>query len=343
MAAAVERFAQADRAFAVTSEIWDQDHFLLGTPGGTVDLRTGDVYEARPEDFITKLAAVAPSKTADCPLWFKFLHETTNDDRDLIAFLQQYCGYMPTGDIREHALLFVYGPGGNGKSVLLSTVSGILGEYCRTAPMETFTASKSDRHPTELAMLRGARMVCASETEEGRAWAESKIKQITGGDVISARFMRQDFFEFKPQFKLVVIGNHKPNLRNVDDAMRRRFNIVPFLYKPPNPDKKLEDKLRDEWPGILRWAIDGCLAWQRSGLVRAEVVLDATAEYFSEQDTFRQWIEDCCETGSRALSETTGTLFYSWTQYALGSRACLRPALPERHGQRARNWIRQPS
>jgi putative DNA primase/helicase len=106
-AGAVERFARADRAFAVTSEIWDQDHFLLGTPGGTVDLRTGDVYEARPEDFITKLAAVAPSKTADCPLWLKFLRETTNDDKDLIAFLQRYCGYMLTGDIREHALLFV--------------------------------------------------------------------------------------------------------------------------------------------------------------------------------------------------------------------------------------------
>jgi phage/plasmid-associated DNA primase len=116
-----------------------------------------------------------------------------------------------------------------------------------------------------------------------------------------------------------VIGNHKPNLRNVDDAMRRRFNIVPFLYKPPNPDRQLGDKLRDEWPGILRWAIDGCLARQSKGLVRAKVVLDATAEYFSEQDTFRQWIEDWCETGTRALSETTGNLFHSWTQYALAS------------------------
>jgi hypothetical protein len=136
------------------------------------------------------------------------MREATNDDDGLIVFLQQYSGYMLTGDIREHALLFIYGPGGNGKSGWLNTVSGILGDYCRTAPMETFTASPTDRHPTEPAMLRGARMVCATETEEGRPWAESKIKQLTGGDRIAARFMRQDFFEFQPQFKLVVIGNH---------------------------------------------------------------------------------------------------------------------------------------
>ena len=135
--------------------------------------------------------------------------------------------------------------------------------------METFTASQSgDRHPTDLAMLNGARMVCASETEEGRAWAEVRIKQMTGNDVIAARFMRQDFFEYRPQFKLTIIGNHKPSLRNVDDAVRRRFNIVPFEFKPNPVDPHLEDKLRAEWPGILRWMIEGCLDWQRNGLLR---------------------------------------------------------------------------
>ena len=117
-------------------------------------------------------------------------------------------------------------------------------------------------------MLRGARMACATETEEGRPSAESKIKQLTGGDRIAARFMRQDFFEFQPQFKLVVIGNHKPTLRNVDDAAKRRFNMVPFTHKPPNPDRELEHKLRAERPGILRWMIAGCLTWQRGGLVQ---------------------------------------------------------------------------
>ena len=236
-AAAVERFAQADRAFAVTSAIWDRDPMLLGTPGGVVDLRTGELRPAAQGDFITKLTAVAPAETADCPLWLQFLKEATGDDEKLIRFLQQWAGYCLTGDTREHALLFVYGPGGNGKSVWLNTIAGILADYAKNAAMETFTASQNDRHPTDLAMLKGARMVCASETEEGRAWAEVRIKQLTGGDTISARFMRQDFFEFRPQFKLTVIGNHKPLLRNVDDAAKRRFNVVPFTRKPAKPDK----------------------------------------------------------------------------------------------------------
>ena len=146
----------------------------------------------------------------------------------MMRFLQQIVGYCLTGDTREHALFFIYGPGGNGKSVFLNTVSAIIGDYATTAAMDTFVASKSDRHPTDLAGLRGARLVAASETEEGRAWAEAKIKAITGGDPISARFMRQDFFTYRPQFKLVIVGNHKPVLKNVDDAAERRFNIIPF-------------------------------------------------------------------------------------------------------------------
>jgi putative DNA primase/helicase len=180
-------------------------------------------------------------------------------------FYRSAKNYSLTGTTREHALLFIYGPGGNDKSVLLNTVSGILGDYCRTAPMDTFTASPGDRHPTDLAMLRGARLVTATETEEGRAWAESRIKQMTGGDPISARFMRQDFFTFTPQFKLTITGNHKPVLRNVDEANRRRFKTGPFLHTPPQPDRELEIKLRAEWPGILEWMVEGCLDWQKNG------------------------------------------------------------------------------
>jgi putative DNA primase/helicase len=200
--------------------------------------------------------------------------------------------------------------------VYQNTVAGILRDYRSTAAMETFTASHSDRHPTDLAMLRGARLVTASETEEGRAWAESRIKQMTGGDLISARFMRQDFFTFKPEFKLLIIGNHKPSLRNVDDAARRRFNIVLFTYKPPVRDFNLEKRLEAEWPGILRWMIEGCLAWQRDGLVRPKVVLDATEEYFTEQDSIRQWIEERCETGKGTLADTSPSLFKSWGSWA---------------------------
>ncbi|MBA2717526.1 MAG: hypothetical protein H0U51_10820 [Propionibacteriales bacterium] len=296
-ASGVERFAQADPAFAVTSEIWDRDPFLLGTPGGTINLRTAEMLPARHGDYITKVTAVAPADAPDCPQWLAFLDQATAGDQGFIRLLQQWCGYSLTGDTREHALLFVFGTGGNGKSVFLNTVVGIMGNYATTAAMETFTASKHDRHPTDLAMLRGARMVCATETEEGRAWAETRLKQLTGGDRISARFMHKDFFEFWPQFKLLIIGNHKPRLKNVDDAARRRINMGPFVHKPAVPDSELEEKLIAEWPAILRWMIEGCLDWLKHGLVRPQVVLDATAEYFAAQDHFGQWLAECCVMG----------------------------------------------
>jgi putative DNA primase/helicase len=317
-AASVEKFAQADETFAVTSAIWDRDPFLMGTPGGTLDLRTGTLRDPAPDDHITKLTAATPADAGECPLWLEFLKTSIGNDQELVRFLQVWCGYTLTGLTREHALLFVYGPGGNGKSVFLNTITKVMGEYATVAAMETFTSSGSDRHPTDLAMLKGARLVCASETEEGRAWAETRIKQLTGGDPISARFMRQDFFTFVPEFKLVVIGNHKPVLRNVDDAAKRRFNVVPFVLKPANPDRELEHKLQAEWPAIFRWMIAGCLEWQASGLTRPRVVVEATAEYFSEQDIVRQWVDENCELGPRQ-SETMTTLFKNWSDYAVAN------------------------
>jgi putative DNA primase/helicase len=184
--------------------------------------------------------------------------------------------------------------------------------------MDTFSASRDSKHPTDLAMLRGARLVTASETEEGKAWAEARIKQLTGGDEISARFMRQDFFTFKPQFKLTIVGNHKPVLHNIDEAARRRFNIIPFTRKPDKPDRELEAKLRKEWPGILRWMIDGCLDWQANGLIRPAVIVEATNDYFDEQDLFGQWLEEFCdvEKDNPYKWENATELFKSWQIYA---------------------------
>ena len=314
-AAAVERLAQADRAFAVTSEIWDADPYLLGTPGGVVDLRTGKLRAARRGNHITKLVSVAPAGTSQAPRWRRFLDQATQGDQALQRFMQQVAGYALTGDTTEHALFFIYGPGGNGKSVFLNTLTNILGDYAATAAMDTFTASRGERHPTDLAMLRGARLVSVSETEEGRAWAESRIKQLTGGDKVTARFMRQDFFTYTPQFKLLIVGNHKPVLKNVDDAVRRRFNIIPFVHKPPSPDKRLEEKLKPEYPAILRWMIEGCLDWQKNGLLRPQVVREATAAYFDEQDPFGQWIEECCQTGD-GRCDAGSALYSSWKAFA---------------------------
>lgn len=317
-AGAVERFARSDPTFAVTAEIWDRDPMLLGTPGGTVDLKTGLLRPARPEDGITKTTAVSPSDTAECQLWRKFLRETFNGDDDVILFLQRYAGYSLTGLTREHALVFGYGAGGNGKSVFVNVKVGILADYATTAAMDVFIASNTEKHTTDIAMLRGARLVTASETEEGRQWAESRIKQLTGGDRVTARFMRQNNFSFRPAFKLLFVGNHKPGLRNVDEAARRRFNLVPFTRKPNVPDRDLEEKLKAEWPGILRWMVEGCLDWQRNGLQRPETIREATDTYFEEQDVLGEWLTEKCivdhENANRMA--TTGELFASWTAFA---------------------------
>ena len=313
--AAVERLAKADRRHAATVEQWDSDPWLLNTPGGVVDLRTGRIQSHRPELCMTKIAAVAPA--GDCPLWREFLHRITGGDAELHGFLQRVAGYALTGITREHALFFGYGTGANGKGTFLNTVSGILGGYATIAPMETFTASSGDRHPTDLAMLRGARLVAAQETEEGRRWAESKIKALTGGDPITARFMRQDFFTFTPPFKLFIAGNHKPGLRGVDEAIRRRFHLIPFVVTIPaeERDPELAEKLKGEWAGILAWAVEGCLQWQRIGLAAPKAVREATEHYLDAEDALTSWMTECCNVSPR-FHTGSSILFASWRAWA---------------------------
>lgn len=314
-ASAVEKACRADQRLAVTAAVWDQDPWLLGTPGGVVDLRTGEVRPAAAGDFITKQTAVAPGDSSEPEQWLKFLAEVTQNDQELIGFLQRIAGYALTADIREHALFYIYGPGGNGKGVFERTIKTVLADYAITAPMDMFTEAYGDRHPTELAMLRGTRLVTAEETEQGRAWAQARIKWLTGGDPVTARFMRQDFFTFQPTWKLLLVGNHQPILRNVDDATRRRFNVIPFTYRPKSPDTTLEQRMRGEWPAILRWMIEGCLSWQANGLGRSACVDAATRDYFDTQDVLGQWIEDWCEFGE-TLVESNANLFKSWSAFA---------------------------
>lgn len=318
MVAKISGLARSNREQAASADQWDADPWLLGTPGGTVDLRTGELRAARPEDYITKTTAVAPAPDGTpTPLWSATLGRIMGNDPELQGFLRRLFGYALTGSIQEHAFAFGHGVGANGKTLTLNTAAGIMGDYAATIPTELLMASQGDRHPTELARLRGVRLAFGSETEEGKRWAEAKIKSLTGGDPLPARFMRQDFFEFSPQFKLFVVGNHRPSLRGVDEAIRRRLHLVPFTVTipPGERDHDLPEKLKAEWPGILRWMIDGCLEWQRYGLAAPERIKLATDDYLAAEDAFSLWLEACADVGPDQW-ESSGTLFASWKKWA---------------------------
>ena len=313
--AGVERLARSDPRHSSSAQEWDSDVWALNTPIGTVDLRTGTMRRHARADRLTRMATAGMGR--DSPLWRRFLADVTGGDAQMQTYLQRMAGYCLTGVTTEHALFFLYGTGANGKSVFVNTLTSILGDYATSAPMDTFMESRGERHPTELAGLRGARFVSAVETEEGRRWNESKLKAITGGDKIMARFMRQDFFEYIPQFKLVIAGNHKPAIRNVDEAMKRRLHLIPFTVTvpPARRDPELAQKLLGERDGILRWAVDGCLDWQQHGLEPPASVSDATQDYFEDEDAHGQWmaVAGALDPNAFALSSD---LYGSWKVWA---------------------------
>jgi len=311
----VDRLARSDRRHASTSDEWDADLFALNTPGGVVDLKVGRLRQHDRVDRMTKLATASPR--GGCPLWLAFLQDVTGGDEELQAYLQRMVGYCLTGATIAHALFFLYGTGANGKSVFVNTLATILGDYATSAPMDTFMEARGDRHPTDLAGLRGARFVSSIETEQGRRWNESKVKAITGGDKVSARFMRQDFFEYLPQFKLVIAGNHKPSIRNVDEAMKRRLHLIPFTVTvpPEKRDGQLTDKLLAERDGILAWAVEGCLAWQRDGLKPPACVVSATEEYFDEEDAIGDFLEEEAQRFEQARV-AVADVFQRWQEWA---------------------------
>lgn len=340
-------YASASRQVAAKPEQFDVDPWVLNTPSAVVDLHRGAMDERPTHHRFTRQTGVDLDEGTRPSRWLDFLAESTGGDTELVAYLQRLAGYCLTGSIREHALVFLYGPGGNGKSVFINTLVAVMGSYARIAPMETFVAARGERHPTELAMLAGARLVTAQETKAGRSWDEAKVKSITGGDPISARFMRKDFFTFRPAFKLLLAGNHQPKLDSLDEAWRRRFHLVPFVVKPARIDKQLPDKLlREEGEAILGWAVEGALRWAATGLAAPAAVLDATEQYFEEQDPVGRWLEERCALDPEGF-ETTADLYDSYRQWAgsvgertqsqrwLGKELSNRPQLrPGRHADR---------
>lgn len=301
--ASVVTLASSDQRISVIPDSWDKDRWLLNTPTGLIDLRTGKLRTHDPAAGITKVTAVGPA--GDCPTWKKHIEPVTAGNSDLADYLQRFAGYTLTGETNEEALAFFYGTGQNGKDTFVTTHQFILADYARSASMSTFTESKNERHPTDLAGLEGARLVIANETSGGSRWDEERIKLLTGGGVVSARFMRGDFFDYLPRFKLWIMGNHKPSLRHVDLAIRRRLHLIPFTVQIKSPDKTFKQRLRPEWAGILAWAIEGCLQWQRVGLNPPAAVLDATEEYFADYDTLGHWLAERCEQDRNAQAGST--------------------------------------
>jgi putative DNA primase/helicase len=292
----VETFCRNDSRLLARMSDFDKDPWLLGAPNGVVDLRTGQFRAARPEDMVSRQVLVDPADTADCPKFMVFLDEVTQGDKTIIQFLQEWFGYGLTGKTSEQIFLFIYGPGDNGKGVLVDTIAAIMKDYAVTPEAEVFTQRKYSGHPQEIASLAGARMCSVSEVDAGAQWNIRLLKDVTGGGKISAHFMRQNQFEFFPEFKLTISGNHQPTFPGgITPAVRRRFHMLNFLFTPTNKNKNLKDQLlADEAPGILRWMIDGCLLWQRrgkKGLAIPKKVRSATDAFLHDEDLLARWIE----------------------------------------------------
>jgi putative DNA primase/helicase len=282
----------------VSPEELDADPWLLNALNGTVDLRTGELREHRREDLITKIAPVDYRPDASASAWGKFLEQVLPSE-DLRAFVQRAAGYSATSDTSEQCLFINHGVGANGKSTYQEAIASALGDYAMRAPTDMLLAKRSGGVPNDVARLKGARLVAASETEEGRRLAESLVKDLTGGDTITARFMRAEFFDFKPTHKLWLSTNHKPEIRGTDTAIWRRIRLVPWsvTIPPAEQDKTLPETLRHELPGILAWIVRGSLEWRRGGLRPPDEVRRATGEYRAEMDVLAGFLGECCEAG----------------------------------------------
>ena len=288
--------AQFQPQLAVIQEQFDGDPYLLGTPTGYVDLRTGKHHKPDRTKMISKSTAVAPDRRKTPKRWIKFIKWACGGDEELVAYIQKFLGYCLSGLMKEEIMTFVYGSGGNGKGVMLSVIAHILGDYYVNTPASTFMATNKNEHATELARLNGARLVSASETGEDDKWNIPRIKEITGNEnPISARFMRQDFFEFWPTCKLLIIGNNKPQIGDVDPAIARRLRLIEFTQRPTVADADLKEKMEDEYDGILGWMVKGFQMYLEEGLNPPANVLKASTAYLTSQDIVAQFLDEWTE------------------------------------------------
>jgi P4 family phage/plasmid primase-like protien len=296
----------------------DRDPWLLNVLNGTVDLRTGELRPHERGDLITKLAPVHFDAKAECPLWWEFLRSILPPE--IVEFLQKAVGYSATGLTIEQVFFLLYGSGDNGKTTFLETVAGILGDYGRETDPQVFMMKRFGSIPNDLAALRGARFVKSVETSGGRRMSEARLKQMTGGDTLAARFLHQEWFDFKPEFKLWLGTNHKPVISDSTHAMWRRVRLIPFEVQipPEKQDRRLAEKLRDEYPGILNWLIEGALLWQHEGLEPPAGVREATQDYRQEMDVLGEFLSECCvlAPGAEGTAAELYENYHHWAEAA---------------------------
>ena len=293
---AMVEVASSEPGIATSADQLDADPWLLSCANGTLNLRTATLHQPAPADLITRGTQIAYRDDAECPRWLRFLSEVFDGDAELIAFVHKFVGCCLTGDTREHVLAVLHGSGCNGKSTFIAVLQRLLGDLASAAAFDTFMRHRDSGGPrNDLARLQGARLVTAAESGEGRRLDEATVKEITGGDKITARFLYGEHFEFVPHFKVVLVTNHRPRVDGEDDAMWRRLRLVPFEVSfEGREDRQLGAALEQEMSGILRWAVDGCQTWQRDGLGEAGAVTRATAEYRQDEDVLGAFLAECC-------------------------------------------------
>lgn len=312
--------ASSDHDVVVPLAQLDPDPMLLGVANGYVDLRAGSFHEPDPGVLITHCSPAVYDPNAECPKFLEFLTQVMGGDAEMVAFLQRVAGYALTGRTDEQRMLFFYGGGSNGKSTFVNTLLKLLGEYGAQASQGLLVARRQPRTQTnDLARLYKKRLVVSSEVDEGSFLDEALVKDMTGGEVITARLLYQENFEFRPEFKLIMCGNHRPVIRNHDDGIWRRVVLVPFEIKIASDQRDLElaTKLEAELPGILNWAIEGAIAWHESGLKVPEKVARASEAYRGDMDVLADWIAERCDVGEGYVGKASGL----WSDYSEWSRS----------------------
>jgi putative DNA primase/helicase len=276
---------------------FDADGWVLNVANGTLNLRTGALQQHRREDLISNLVDIAFDRQAECELFDAFLWRVTDCNDELYAYLRRFVGYLLVGDTSEQSLHFLYGLGANGKSVFCEVLLRLLGDYAVAASPDLIMVRRHAGIPNDVARLRGVRAALMNETSQGAKFDEAKLKDLTGGDTLNARFLHQEFFDFKPTHRIVIRGNHKPAINGTDDGIWRRLRLVPFTVSipPDEQDRDLLRKLEAELPGILNWALQGCREWQQDGLKPPAIIAEAVRAYREESDTLGRFIAECCD------------------------------------------------